>query len=358
MPLITRVRDYLYKTGVNINTNAAQQRYVGYYHQCLEQLGLPDEFTAKNIEYYTAWRWLNSTIKTPTLEKEIIAIKQVATLQDTPIIPSICDKTRARRITKGFSKARGVLDDPRDFNHPFTYPQYCKLIDTCNIKAVSSPAYHTFKVMIAVATWGMLRSSEYCRNIQLEYWQQRILIFDDIKFIKSQGIPTAEIRLKVTKTHQRISLQPQYSYIPCQCSDTIDKAYCPYCILKNFHDNILKDWKIPSNPYDPFMVGPRGDPFDYTSWLPRLKDIITWSGLTPNKQATHALRRTGATLMYQAGVKPIDIKVLGRWDSIAWLVYVKPDPKDSAATIPSLLAHFAAIDFVPCNKPVDTTVYI
>ena len=56
--------------------------------------------------------------------------------------------------------------------------------------------------------------------------------------------------------------------------------------------------------------------------------------MTPNyKVGTHTCRRGGATLYYKNGISDKSIMWLGRWQSIAWLVY--PEVTDKGAQLMS-----------------------
>lgn len=359
LPFLKRVRDYLFKSGVAPTTNKKQQRYDNYYKQCLTQIGVPIQYTQDNLELYTAWRWLNSTVKSSSLNQELSNIKQVATLQGQSIPPTLSNQVRSKRINKGFSITRGPLDDPRVYNEPLTYKQYCNVIDVCAMLAITRPVYHLYRAMIALAVWGMLRSSEYTMNKELRYWQYRILNFGDVVDIKNppNGVPMLRFTLKVTKIGQRLSItDPEYAYVSCQCSANVSQHYCPYCIFKSFA-TLHIPWNNPTTAGSPILVGPQGTPVTYKDWLSRIKDIIHWSGLPRRNYGTHCLRRTGATLLYNAGVQPIHIKTLGRWSSIAWLIYIRPDPKESAASVPALLNNFIANGCISLIKSIDTNCY-
>ena len=91
-----------------------------------------------------------------------------------------------------------------------------------------------------------------------------------------------------------------------------------------------------------FFVGPNGTPYKYPDWCSRFKDIITVCKVKSEekKHVPHSLRKTGATLYYLCGLKEQQIKILGRWKSIAWLTYVKPDPLSAALSSSVLLNKY------------------
>ena len=125
LPFLKRVRDFIFDSGVAPETTKKQQRYDGYFKQCLSQIGVPHAYTQQNLELYTAWRWINSKVKTSSLSGEIQNIKQVGTLQGQIIAPTITNQARSKRLKTGFSITRGPIDDPSSFNKPLTYKQYC-----------------------------------------------------------------------------------------------------------------------------------------------------------------------------------------------------------------------------------------
>ena len=97
-------------------------------------------------------------------------------------------------------------------------------------------------------------------------------------------------------------------------------------------------WNLPTNNSSPLFISPKNKPIRYDSWCARFKEIIIQSKLSTNLFKPHSLRKTGATILYLIGLKPEQIKSLGRWKSIAWMTYVQPNPLDSAIEATHLLS--------------------
>ena len=89
-----------------------------------------------------------------------------------------------------------------------------------------------------------------------------------------------------------------------------------------------------------------GDPFfkiddralDRVTLVNHIKQLATSLGLDSSRYSGHSLRIGGATSAAEAGLSQWQIKLLGRWNSQAYQVYIKQDPRACA----DLAARMAA----------------
>lgn len=302
----------------------------------LRQLSLPPIFTSQYINFYISWRYNNSTIKSSTLQKEIQNIESFAKYHGYPLNTTYQEIIDRKRLLSGFSIGRGPLDDSHGTT-PLTWKQYSTLTKYCFEKSKTLPLYTLYGTMISVSTFGMLRAGEITvkpkQELLTTILRRDITIFKDVKLI--------QIKLYKSKTMQRHSKSQAPSFtIPCICSPTIPFYSCGHCMLLQLIQIQDKKWNVFQNPFTPLFIGPKHKPITYSYWSTVFKRIIYNCNIPPEGHTLHALRKTGATLYYLIGVSVEEIKSLGRWESLAWMLYVIPDQTLSAKSIPKKLSSF------------------
>ena len=96
--------------------------------------------------------------------------------------------------------------------------------------------------------------------------------------------------LRSSKMHC-VNSQPQYVEITAmEAKDskwgTDSKLYCPYCILKEYHE--IRQSYLASNPSEQFFVFSDHSPVTPSNFRMVLKKAIELAGLDPNLYDTHS----------------------------------------------------------------------
>ena len=73
----------------------------------------------------------------------------------------------------------------------------------------------------------------------------------------------------------------------------------------------------------PFISSSAGEELSYDRLLEAIKNIARHFGLDPARYGTHSSRIGGASALSAAGVEDSVIKLMGRWQSIAFLKYIR-----------------------------------
>ena len=106
---------------------------------------------------------------------------------------------------------------------------------------------------------------------------------------------------------------------------------CPVAAVAAF---MVKRGRTPG----PFFVFPDGKPLTKAKFVGFLKDALGELGLPKEQFAGHSLRIGAATAAAQAGIEDSTIMMLGRWNSAAFLRYIRT-PKAVLAAATARLSH-------------------
>lgn len=105
--------------------------------------------------------------------------------------------------------------------------------------------------------------------------------------------------------------------------------------------------------------GPAPGPFFLTSdrktvtkhwFVGKVREILMAIGLPQQQYAGHSFRIGAATTAALAGVEDSMIQTLGRWQSSAFLQYIRT-PKEQLAAVSAVLAHGAGASMPPNTPP-------
>ena len=80
-----------------------------------------------------------------------------------------------------------------------------------------------------------------------------------------------------------------------------------------------------------------GRPLTRQRFVLNLREVLQEAGLHPEKYAGHSFRIGAATTAAASGVQDSLIKTMGRWESVAYQLYVRT-PRDQLAAVASTLA--------------------
>lgn len=86
-----------------------------------------------------------------------------------------------------------------------------------------------------------------------------------------------------------------------------------------------------------------------------MRALIRRAGIDPSQYAGHSLRIGGATMLKAAGVGTDLIKILGRWTSDAYTLYVRHTPAELAATLRKLPLAKEGVPQSALLSPEDTS---
>ena len=203
---------------------------------------------------------------------------------------------------------------------PLTKPKLKRLLQVVVEMDLSYLEKLRFKAALLVSFFGLLRASNICATSKCK----SVLRRSSIRFIApTTGKKYILASLSKSKTSQ---FAPVKIYIHANS----DILFCPYnslLLYMNASKHVSADSSLLYLP---------GNPFVLAKFNALLKTAAGLAGWDPTSYSSHSLRAGAATSAANSGVPPYMIKLLGRWKSDAYQVYVK-NPKEGLARAQSLL---------------------
>ena len=191
------------------------------------------------------------------------------------------------------------------------------LISIRNKLSLTSPLDAMFFAIVTTCFFGLLRIGNVLPTSATP--GKSVIRVKDLIFHKNGAVITI-CSSKTIQFKERLhsAVLPLFSNHPL----------CPVTALKNF----LAVAGLP--PQDaPLFSMSNHSVLNAQAFRKRLALILASIGLPPCVYSTHSLRRGGATWLLNAGAPLHLIKVLGDWKSDTVLKYLKPNAKDSLATL-------------------------
>ena len=103
-------------------------------------------------------------------------------------------------------------------------------------------------------------------------------------------------------------------------------------------DATVAYWVVRGSPPGPFFCDKKGNPLLKTRFIGEMRKALSALDLQQDQYAGHSFRIEAATAAAQGGLEDSTIKALGRWNSSAFLLYIRT-PRDRVASF----THFGEI---------------
>ena len=190
---------------------------------------------------------------------------------------------------------------------------------------------HRDKVLWAALTmghYGLFRSGELAQPKLAEAGAPRFIRVQDVTPYFSAGqLHYVRVFLISSKT----------DHLHQGCPVIIGCTKTPICGACEAWQLLQHHQRVGSLPGDPFFkIDDRA--LDRVTLVNHIKQLATSLGLDSSRYSGHSLRIGGATSAAKAGLSQWQIKLLGQWNSQAYQVYIKQDPRACA----DLAARMAA----------------
>ena len=88
----------------------------------------------------------------------------------------------------------------------------------------------------------------------------------------------------------------------------------------------------------PLFILQTGHPLTRAPFVAQLQHVLCQAGLPGNHFNGHSFRIGAATTASQVGIPESTIKILGRWNSLAYQTYIRPSPAQ-LAQVTGIMAH-------------------
>ena len=256
----------------------------------------------------------------------------VATLAHQGLAPSTIRTylaaIRHTQIVRGHPEPRlrflqmGVRRDRAQQNLPPSRPRLPIMPEILRqIQLVWAPRASKFDIVILWAAavtcfFGFFRAGELTVQSESAFDPAVHLAWGDIAVDNIQSPSTAHIFLKRSKCDQ---FGRGVAVFLGKTSDTI----CPVTALLAY---VARRGDTPSA----FFRFQTGSPLTKTRFVTRLRETLLGVGIPYQNYSGHSFRIGAATAAAQAGIPDSTIQALGRWSSMAFLVYIRT-PRDQLA---------------------------
>ena len=176
----------------------------------------------------------------------------------------------------------------------------------------------------ALAFFGFLRCSEFTVPSQEEYCPTSHLSLEDI-VIDSRISPTMiQVTIKQSKTDP--------FRVGCKlCLGKTGRDICPITA-------ILPYLAIRGDTYGPLFILANGSYLTRQRFSALLSETLQKAGVDSRGYNTHSFRIGAATTAKENGVSDVHIKMLGRWQSSAYQLYIRTPQEQLAKLSKQLVA--------------------
>ncbi len=229
--------------------------------------------------------------------------------------PQICNMARLEQVLKGIKSVQSKQISGRRVRLPITPDLLAKL------RGVWSSRSNKFDgpMLWAAASlcfFGFMRSGEFAIPSATSFDEGAHLSFNDVA-PDSLSNPTAlQVRLKASKT------DPFRLGVDIYVGKT-GNSLCPV-------SSVLRYMVARGPGSGPFFRFENGTPLTRLKFVQKVKEALTLAGLDCSGYSGHSFRSGAATTAAKQGISDATIKMLGRWKSSAYQVYIQT-PRDQLA---------------------------
>lgn len=166
--------------------------------------------------------------------------------------------------------------------------------------------------------FGFLRSGEVCTPSEKSFDEGSHLTRSDIQVDDLANPQSLQIKIKASKT------DPFRQGVLVYVGRT-NKPLCPVSAL-------LAYMVLRGNKPGPFFTFLDGKPLSRPRFVAEIRRALAAAGVDPKPYSGHSFRIGAATIAAGQGVEDATIKMLGRWKSSAYQLYIKT-PREQLALI-------------------------
>ena len=172
--------------------------------------------------------------------------------------------------------------------------------------------------------FGFLRSGEVTMPSEVEYDQQSHLCHEDVKVYSHTAPSYIQVRLKASKT------DPFRQGVELHLGAT-GKELCPVAAVLSF-------MAVRGNSRGPLFTWRDGRFFTRDKFVKCMRAALDKAGYPADKYAGHSFRIGAATTAGKCGVPDSLIKMMGRWESTAYMCYMRTAPETLRAVFRTMVA--------------------
>ena len=300
--------------------SSAQKRYLSFcahYHMkpipCTEQMLC--QFVVHTAE---------SGVQASSIKGYLSAVRQlqIARGEGDPGISKMVKLEQVLKGTKSLQAKQGVKRAPR---LPITPAILLAIKCTWEREALGWDKVMLWAAML-LCFFGFLRSGEVCVPSQKAFDEGVHLTARDIQVDSASNPQSVQVNIKASKT------DPFWQGVLVYVGRT-NKPLCPVSALMAY---LVIRGRKPG----PFFTFRNGRPLSRPCFVTELRRALEEAGVDPKPYSGHSFRSGAATTAAKHGVyvEETTIKMLGRWKSSAYQLYIKT-PREQLASISKILVQ-------------------
>lgn len=235
--------------------------------------------------------------------------------------PNIGSMARLEQVLRGVKSFQSKQSPPPKPRLPITPDILLKLKKVWN-KDPSNTDNIMLWAAVCLGFFGFMRAGEFTVPADNAYDPTAHLNTEDISVDSKANPSMARIKLKKSKT------DPFRQGVDIYVGRTFGQL-CPVAA-------ILAYLAVRGPGTGPLFMFADGRFLTRDRFVTRVRGALTAAGLDCSQYAGHSLRIGAATTAAQKGIKDSTIKMLGRWQSSAYLLYIRT-PRDQLAGVSATL---------------------
>ena len=226
-----------------------------------------------------------------------------------------------KRVQAGISRARMLKGSPLRIHLPITANIMEQIYQT--LKASAHPDKVVLWAISASAFFGFFRLRELLPESPTSFNQATNLAWGDVA-VDNHSTP------RMVQFHVKVSKCDQFGAGSDVVIGRTGNDLCPVTAL-------LRYIEVRGNLPGPFFLDTSHHTIAKPYFIAQIREILTSIGLPQHHFAGHSFRIGAATTAAAAGVEDSMKQSLGRWNSAAFLQYIRT-PKEHLAAISEVLA--------------------
>lgn len=256
-----------------------------------------------------------------TIKCYLSSVRQL--LIDTGISSPVIYTPRIELVIRGIKRAKVGSGTGKDSRLPIT-PSILKQLKRIWSQPPLSGDKRMLWAAVCLGFFGYLRCAEFTVPSMLAYDKKRHLSQDDVDLLTPPTILSISVLIKSSKTDQ----------FGKGVSIFLSRTGAPLCPVSALLDYLSTRGPEPG----PLFLRSNGQPLSRAYLVTQVHSALKEAGLNVQHFNGHSFRIGAATTALQSGISDAKIKLLGRWESSAYQLYLR-SPREELSSICSSLAR-------------------
>ena len=282
----------------------------------------PQPITTEKVTLFIAFLGTQG-LAPSTIESYLAGLRHFRLTTDPSLSDPSIHSPYVNLLLKGIRRTYAAKADPL-----VRLPVTISIMDHIKKALAKSPHSYEHRMVWAaccVGFFGFLRCSEFLAPDSGMFDTRVHLCLADLRYVPSQDQHRIELRIKASKTDQlrkgtTVSL------------GATNASICPVAALLDFLG-------VRGRTPGPLFVSESGSPLSRRLFVQKVQSALTEVGLPGKDFNGHSFRIGAATSASQAGVPETTIKILGRWNSLAYQQYIRPSGEQLASVSRTIISH-------------------